>query len=646
MTKTKLKLYIWLFVGVLFCSVVALMRTTGTINLNAFYDIGEVYDFGKSDLTSSSPDCIYDKETKSFTIADNNAVKKFAKMTTQGQWNYIQFYVDALNQENAVWKIQYLNGAKEIISEQEYTINQGEHLVPISCPQKFSYLRIRIKNQIGLTFSIQSMQLREKVLAVRATDVLNLFCQNVGIYVLLTILILAILKLNWYTPVMILQYAYQLFGDYWGKRFQKLDERHRNRLRILLFWFLFMLVIIWQATALYYDKDAYKYNVLLCCLSLILIGLLSWEKPLQGLSWRGVLPSAWFVFWLWACVSDLFVSKYFKFTGYAMFLGIGFFFFLWNQSGKSKKIWHNMIQGMEWTLPIVVVYCIFFRLKKGGIIYNGGFANRQDMSFYALGLLIVFLTELNYVLHSKHSERFLKRLAVFGTGASFAAYFIYLCWTPICLVAALVVLLLWIAIQFQTRKTLLLGTVKTILTLAWALIISAGVLSVTLLGMENVPKLLNTDFQYKNEVQETKLTELQLAQLRNTEPEYLSSVKSIERQDKQLIWKNYFRKLNLMGNEDRLVVARQRTASYNGFLEISYRYGLFVLIPYLLLLYLCLKKACREKNFLSVAITISFGLLLLTENIELPFASPLWVLFYLGMGRWFGRGPMSLEESD
>ena len=68
---------------------------------------------------------------------------------------------------------------------------------------------------------------------------------------------------------------------------------------------------------------------------------------------------------------------------------------------------------------------------------------------------------------------------------------------------------------------------------------------------------------------------------------------------------------------------------------MSYRYGVFILLPYSLLLLGCLYRAWKERGYLMLAVTVAFGIVMLTQNIELPFAQPLWMIFYLGMGSWF-----------
>lgn len=646
-TKSKIKLYIWLAAGLLICFAGALMRTTKATSFDSFFQVGEIYDFNKADLKLDTSSCEYSEQTGLFTVCNNDAYKEFHKLSSNKKWSYLKINIRKLNVTNTEWIICYMNKNKEVLMEQVCTIHPGENLIPIAYTDKFSNIQIRIKNQAGAMFHIQSMQLRETNTEVTVTEVLMEFIKNIIVYALLSFLVFMILRGQCYTPVSVIQYAYLLTGNYWGSKiYNRFSERHRNRLRVFFFWLLFLLNIAWQVRGWYYNETFYKYNILFHCLLLILIGLLTWEKPLHELNWKHVLPAAWFVLWFGVCVSDLFVSKIIKFSGYAMLFGVGFCFFLWSQSKKPGKVLRNMIQGLEWTLPVVVLYCVIFRQKQSNVIYNGCFQNRQDMSFYVLALFIVFLAELHSVLHTTHAEKIFRRLAVYGVGTLFAVYFLYRSWTPLCLAAAAVVLLIWLVFQWHQRGTLCFGIGQSILRLFAVILIGTLLIIPVDIGISKIPKYLGTSIKYTNEVRETKLSETELEKSREKNSKFLKGVTSIEQQDKVLIWKNYFRELNLLGNDGKLKVARVETSSYNGFLEMAYRYGLFVLIPYVLLLFLCLRKAWKEKKFLMLAVSISYVILLFGENVEFPFANSLWVIFYLGMGLWFGRKQMDLEEAD
>ena len=67
---------------------------------------------------------------------------------------------------------------------------------------------------------------------------------------------------------------------------------------------------------------------------------------------------------------------------------------------------------------------------------------------------------------------------------------------------------------------------------------------------------------------------------------------------------------------------------------MMYRYGLFILLPYILLFISVLASAWRRKGELLYLI-VPYMIIMLSQNIEMPFTEPLWILCYLGMGEYF-----------
>lgn len=115
----------------------------------------------------------------------------------------------------------------------------------------------------------------------------------------------------------------------------------------------------------------------------------------------------------------------------------------------------------------------------------------------------------------------------------------------------------------------------------------------------------------------------------------------------KIAWKCYFTELNLIGHSQQPNSAGRQVYAYNGFLELVYRYGIFILLPYSILLYSMWtegKKMLvhRERKMQTVekillGIEIVFAVALFTTNVEIPFLSPIWILFYLHIGYFFRK---------
>lgn len=629
--KKYLKLYIWLTFGILVSIAAGMMKTGGSVHIGEFFQQGKVYEFSPETLRKSTSSCYYDDYTDAFVILTESGRKTFPTIKVNQSWSYISMNIDAMNQPSAEIIFAYYDKEDHKLEQQLDTVVNGENLIPILYPEKFQRLKIFIKNQPGLSFKIQSMQLKESDLGFSNSIFIKTFLIVLALYLAATLLFMGWKRLDWYLPVELLQYSYILFGDYWGSRLAgKLSRHERNRLRTELFFFLFLYNMIFQTLGLYLKSSHYKYGILVNVLTLLLIGLFSWEKPLQYLKWNGILPITWFLLWTGVCISDFVVNKSFRWVGVAFLIGGGFFFFLWNQMEQPKQMRNDMIRGLEWTFPVVLLYCMIFRLRIDGIFYNGFYGEHRDMALYSLIMWIVFLSEIFYYLIYSKAKQKGKWLILYSCGSALSGYLLWQTHVRGCLMAGGAALLLFFYMLFRQKRKYEKKRV----------IIAAGCCVAVVLTFHfstaKLPDLWNTNLIYPRERFEINdLVVDKEVWLTKADPEVVSHIRTVTEVHKKAIWKNYLRKLNLFGNTDRLIVYEKETMAYNGLIEMAYRYGIFILIPYVGMLLLCLYRAIREGGYLMLATVLSFDIVLLTQNIEQPFAHPMWIVFYLGMGIWF-----------
>jgi hypothetical protein len=100
----------------------------------------------------------------------------------------------------------------------------------------------------------------------------------------------------------------------------------------------------------------------------------------------------------------------------------------------------------------------------------------------------------------------------------------------------------------------------------------------------------------------------------------------------------YLRNLNLFGAEkENLLLRGEEVAAPNGMLQLVYRYGLLVTIPFVLLLISVVRQALHEKQGILVILTTGYVVCTCLFNIEQPLENPLWMLYYLGIGILFAK---------
>lgn len=639
-TKKLVKFYVWLAFGILLSLMVSMMKASGHMDIHAFFYQGKTYEFSEKTLQKSGKGFLFQENTGTFLIEGDAARKSFPSIKEEGEWHYIYFTIANMNQPTAEMRFRYYDQDGQALGDQYCTAVQGPNLLEIQFPENLDRFRISIRGQQGLSFQMVSMELKESIPTVPKMEMLKTAGISMACYFFLTLWIWMLRRMPKYAPVEALQTLYLMFGNACGKRIGfPNDAKKRSRVRTGLFFALFFFDIIYQSQGLFLSAKTYRYGILVNVALLILIALFSWERELKAVKWDSAFPTVWFFLWAWVCLSDLFARKRFAGVGTSFLLGVGFFFFLWNQMERPKQMRNDMVRGLECTFVPVVLYCMVCRQRIQGISYNGIYQGRYDMALYALAMWIVFLAKLRYYESCPNAKERGKWLFAYAAGAALSAYFLFQTRVWGCAVAAVVALPVFFRKGRERRRPPSRGRAKTHGGLRESLPPLVGcVLLVCLVHVAtgNLPELLHTNLIYEKDCYEIKGDRSdQLAWEEKAPPEIYAHIQPAFSSNWKAIWKDCLYSWNLYGHEAFLMTYEKKTMAYNGILEMAYRYGLFVLVPYSALLLLCLYYAFQEGGCLMLAITLGFETALLTQNIEQPFAHPLWILFYLGMGEWF-----------
>lgn len=435
-------------------------------------------------------------------------------------------------------------------------------------------------------------------------------------YLAISILLKGKVVQQWYLLIEILQNFYIETGDTIGKKLvEKTTVQIRKILRTCCFMLMFLLMVVMDVKSRNQFRAESRFWVVLFGVLIFVVGILSWEKPLQKRDWKNSFVAIWTILWMIACVSDLLVRKSFSFTGYVMFLCVGFTIFVWQNTGEMRKIYRVILCGLEWTFPIVIVYCLCFRMKKPGVLYSGCFTNRESMALYSLTLFLAFLTNFNEIFKTKKTE--IVKLIASGIGLSFSCYYLYYTKVFGCLLAALAIVIIWLVFQIRHIKSIVEKGGKLILILGISILLSLGLIIIVNAGSKILPQRIGISVNYAKEVEEpdTKI--------------------ETEWAEKKSVWKEYIREWNLVGNKDALRKSGKTIDACNGFLQMMNRYGIVILIPYSLILIFCVWKIRKEREFAIFATVVGFLIAMIFQNVEIPFTNALWLLFYLIIGNFF-----------
>lgn len=655
----KLKIFVCLLAGALLCAMVSILYMSENFNLDRFFSPGVVYDFPQKDLRKPSKSWVYDEENGLYQLAGDDALNKYLLNGKAKKWKYLYLTISSMDVPQMEGAIVYYTKENARVYEQPVTLSKGENMVALVDHIPIKRMGIRILNQGGENLSISSMQIRTTPNRFPLKRCMKVFsAAYIGFLVFFGCIVYYNKKHPWtvqvngYRFVENLQYVFQIFGDGFGRRVKgKLTEKQKNLGQIAALAGVFLIMVI--GNGLNWTKKAdFRYYALGCLALLVLFGILSWRKPWKNVNWKHPLAAAWLCLMIGMVISDFFVNKGYGLVS-SMFLVCGsFFIFSLNHSESQHKAAYHIMKALEFIFPIVCLYCMVFRRKKIGISYNGPFRSPEDLAMYASLMVSVFLTELDalfYQVVSEKEKKASKYCACYAAGAAASLYFVLRAEEPMGYLATLLVAGCFCWRQAKRYPNILSEVKKAFPDIVkWG---AVAVVTVCLIhcSVKYIPSLLNTEVEYKKETLVTGKDDEAKERFQALEPD-LARAKQREDRELPVIWKNYLRKINLMGNPGAVQVFREKTPAYNGYVYMMYRYGIFILVPYVVF-QICMVGFAIQKirdgaakgqlqtdgAFWMSLVVLIFLCFCIAGNVEALLGNPLWFCFYLGSAIWFAE---------
>lgn len=665
-----------MFLGFLMSAMVTMMYLGGDFNTKNFLSAGAVYDFPQKELESSSQGWVYEEGISGHRMRTNGALKKYPLNGKEQKWKYLYIEIADMSIPELGAAICYYGKEKQKILEQPVVLRTGENIIPLQAEIPMNRMGIRILNAREEYLSMESMQIRTTVSGYTPKRMLKIFTVAYAGFILAFTVFLILRKrygkiMIWgqkakevcYVPIEILQYAYQIFGDTVGQRMgKKLSKNQKNEIRILLFALLFFWSIAGNVMNWTMDKSYFRYHVLICTVLILLIAAVSWEKPLKMIKWKKPLAVSWLCLCTGMIISDLFVSKSIAMVGLVLLLAGGYFIFAWGNIQNKNNVICNMMTALELTFFAGTVYCMLFRAKKPAIHYNGLFRSADECSMYGVMMLGVFLTELDRDIRQvRMQDRKCgwKRVTIHMIGTAISCYFIIRAAYITGFAAAGIIILLFALRQIQDVLELKKKLRIMLLPVSAGIIIAFGVVCLVHVSVKYLPLLLDLQVEYKNELLTTDVNDELKNAFHILEPGSMDGVRQNEDKELPVVWKNYVRRWSLFGNGGNVLkIFRLPTLPENGYIMLMYRYGIFIVFPYVLWQVLVLKEGIRRfrkraqisdginTDFLLLAVGTAFTSFCIFGNVETAFGHPLWICSYLAMGIWFGDRSCTKKQAE
>lgn len=659
-----IKIFAGLFFGFLLSIMATMMYIGDSINVWDFLDAGNVYDFSQQILKQPSKGWIYDEVSQEYCLQNDHALKKYMLDGKERAWGYLYLNISKMSLPEMEGRLNYYNKGNQKVLEQPIFLHEGENIILLQETTAMYRMGIRILDAKGQSFSIQSMQIREKASGYTSKRFGKIFGTAFAGFLVVFCLFLTFgekfaLKIKikqriegFYTSfVEILQYIYQVFFEKAGEKIAGgLGKKEKNAMRVFLFGLLLFWMVTGNALSWSANKEYYRFHAAVCLVLLIAIGMFSWEKLPKQIAWKSPLAISWICLWSGIAISDFFVKKDIGMIGFFMLFGGGYFLLAWENMEKKEEMIYNMLDALEKTFWAAVAYCMLFRAKYPGIHYNGIFPNPEEFAMYAVLMLSVFLLRMDGDIRKSATEKiFFRKYVMNISGGAAAFYFILRSGNFMGVITVFLIIGLFAIRQIFLLQMPFKKLCRVLSYLLKGSIIAFLLVCVVHVSTKNLPIFLEMDVIYESEMLTTGLDDEMKEALNELYPGSMDGVKQDENNERNIVQRNYIRRLNLFGNKNnKLKVFRSYAVPDNGYIYTAYKYGLFLLLPYVIFQICFLGKGIsifirkKEKgkeidaDFWLLMIGILFTGFSIYGNLEISvFGQPLWICYYLSAGYWF-----------
>lgn len=654
-------------------SAASIITTDG--NLETFYNRGDFLPFYADKFEKHAANLTYDSSTQIYTVAADGAIFTLDSLNKEQHWNYLTLHLSNMNTPTLDIQLNYFDRSGNLVGTNVLSLENGDSTITIST-DAFSCAILYILSPIGTTFSISDFTFSTNAPA----DNSRLFPYGLlGTLVCLvvTLLIVSLFRkkektINWYAPIKGLQTIYIAMGQFLFSLLPPLSSHSKKILRIAILTGMFCILSFINVYGYFFDESVQPWLMLLISISLLSVATLSIEsRKLTHINWKNPLVASWFFLWILTCVSDFFVTKkspYFSSYGYFMLFIIGFLFFTWNQVKDHTQILWELCKVVECTFVLCTIYCVLCRPDTAGFRYKGFYNNPNPFGLYLAIVACIFLCELDRFI--KNQEFHLLKLTTYACGLVAALFFLKETQCTTGTLAIIATIGLWILHKLFTHpKKERKFFFQAILVVAICYYpVSLGLQW----GITTVPYIFETEIVYpadqdfacidqeflssetiiyasENEIDTTDSSNRIIDKLTNS-----SSLNTLL-SGRLYHYSTYIRNMNLLGHSKRsLVYGSNINYPHNGFLAYPHTYGVYILIPYILMYLHYFIQAVRylwntqKKNsfsFLPVSIFIVFFLENLMDNVDTPFHWVVWFIFVFVGGVLFPASLHSIQKT-
>ena len=630
------KIIAMILLALFFAIAGGLAWMSGTHSLTHTYNEGEICDVRGIAGYSVTLDPMGSEN--SFWVYTDQAITK---------WKYVYINLKDTNFKDAWFEVQGHQKDEFVGQPAIVQLSPGWNEIKLNCTE-CSSVCIKITGNDKVSFTIQSVELREQKLTFSMSQYLQYVAMLFSGFMILAILVITLFRwkkcyIDWYAPIDFLQDVYISFGNHMLPLSQKIKPKTKHVLRITalvcwMFWIMFTYNI-----GKYLLSGWFKYNVLLFCIMMFLIAISMLEKPLQKRDWNMPLVHLWFWFSIAMCISEFFICKRFCMIGYVNLTVFGFYYLAWGNMEKTDVVLREIIEAFKIAFLLSFVFTLLARPRNPGFGLTGHTWNPNIYGIFCGIVLLAFLASVRNHLLQRYCNKL--RVAIDLVGAMISLSFVLLAGSRAGILLVIPGLIFFLAEYISCLRRKVIGWGKGLLGLVAACAVFGLVHIALAWGTIHLPivqVVFSWDSDIPNETVKSMIAvgmetpTFQNIMFSETATHFLTG--------RNLYWAEYLRNINFLGHEYYPSMWGGARTPHNGILGIIYRYGILTAVPYILMFVNVCVIAFREyirtrqeasMGFYFWICAIGISLCMLIENFERPFLATEWLWWYWCLGFGF-----------
>lgn len=306
-------------------------------------------------------------------------------------------------------------------------------------------------------------------------------------------------------------------------------------------------------------------------------------------------------------------------------------------------------------------FCFLCRPMTEGMRYLGSYYRPGMFAMYVLFVWVALLGDIEHRLRRRGIEPI---VFVEAAALPLAGYLLWRTQSSSGVLPAAFSAVFFVFYQFAVSKSSKIRK-KTVLVLLTIAVLTMPVITASHWGLTNLPRLLGTEVimdpdqefvttagnvfestpvygAQQNEEQDESESKSVIEKSRILKKLFARQSLESLTSNRNLYWVGYLRETNLIGHSGKTALWGVNRWPHSGFLATMHRYGIFSVIPYAVMVFVNLLFNWRymadhkkQYGFFLFASAISAFVLILMENLELPFLYLCWIVMYLLMGIHF-----------